>query len=254
MTVQTNPMIINLIILNLILLSTSFNFQNYFATKLEQNTFVSTCVDDSSQVRIPDNITKLLVENLNIGEGYIQFECAFNIFYNENYDIYIIKTKEVTSKFYSIVLFNKKNKNTHLLKDEIYANNMENNESGFSEENRLINENLLEIKDIDNDNNNEILIRERMHNGTAVNTVNLHYYKIIDNELIKLFTIEESTVIPMSENSILRRKLDGNKVFVSDEKNRPIGKYTIDLKSGKISNIKIYDYRYERYIIGIYGK
>ncbi len=244
----------NLIILNLIFLTTSLNSQNYFATKLEENTFVSTCVDDSSQVRIPEHVTKMIVENLNIGEGYIQFECAFNIFYNENYDIYIIKTNEVSIKFYSIVLFNKKNKNTHFLKDEIYANNMENNESGFSEEYRLINENLLEIQDIDNDNNNEILIRERMHNGTAINTVNLHYYKIINDELIKLFTIEESTVMPMTENTILRRKLEGNMVFVSDEKGRLIGKYKIDLKSGKVSNIKMYDSQYEKFIIGIYGE
>lgn len=236
-------------------LTTSLNSQNYFAMKLDENTIVSTCVDDTSQVRMPDHVTNVIVENLNIGKGYIQFECAFNIFYNENYDIYIIKTNEVSIKFYSIVLFNKKNNNTHLLKDEIYANNMENNESGFSEEYRLINENLLEIQDIDNDNNNEILIRERMHNGTAINTVNLHYYKIINNELIKLFTIEESTVIPMTEeNTILRRRLEGNIVFVSDEKDRLIGKYKIDLKSGKISNIRMYDYQYEKFIIGIYRK
>jgi hypothetical protein len=245
---------LNLMIINLIILTTSLNSQNYFATKLDENTFVSTCIDDSYQVRIPENITELLVKKLNIGEGHIQFECAFNIFYNQNYDIYVIKTKEVTTKYYSIVLFNKKNKNTHLLKDEVYANHMENNESGFSEENRLINENLLEIKDIDNDNKNEILIRERMHNGTAVNTVNLNYYKIINNELNKLFTIEESTLIPMTENTILRRKLDGDKIFVSDEKNRLIGKYTIDLENGEITDIKIYDYQYERFIIGIYRK
>ena len=245
---------LNSIIINLIFLTTSLNSQNYFATKLEENTFVSTCIDDSYQVRIPENITELLVKKLNIGEGHIQFECAFNIFYNQNYDIYVIKTKEVTTKYYSIVLFNKKNKNTHLLKDEVYSNNMENNESGFSEENRLINENLLEIKDIDNDDTNEILIRERMHNGTAVNTVNLHYYKIINNELNKLFTIEESTVIPMTENTILRRKLEGNKVVVSDEKNRLIGKYTIDLENGEITDVKTYDYQYEKFIIGIYRK
>jgi hypothetical protein len=46
---------------------------------------------------------------------------------------------------------------------------------------------LIEIKDVDNDHKNEIIIQQRIHNGTTVNATKYNFYKVVDDELENIF-------------------------------------------------------------------
>ncbi|TKG88129.1 hypothetical protein EYV94_27580 [Puteibacter caeruleilacunae] len=191
---------------------------------------------------------KILVqENLDI-------TLIFKIRYTSRISVYVVKSESQNEIVYRLIAFDNKTKLYSKTTPIINGKWMENNEAGFNPKYKLLRKPLISFSDIDGDDRNEILMKERVHNGSIYNAVICHYYSI-DNfmNLKELICIESRYVCPF-ENCIVNRSFK-NDTIISEirdgkEKLRIIGKVKITFSDSVEMGRKFsYDEKYEDLLV-----
>jgi hypothetical protein len=115
---------------------------------------------------------------------------------------------------------------------------------------RLMTGARFSFSDLDKDGVSELLIKERVHNGTVYHAVVDRVYEInpVTLNLELKFLVEEVSYVPL-DSAYVKREIDGNNVNVYygrkiGERGKLIGNYTID-RSGAAADFVSFDERYK---------
>ncbi|PLK42096.1 hypothetical protein [Emticicia sp. TH156] len=175
-----------------------------------QNDFVTYSDTVSLKEEIPP-VVRSKMKSLIKGSDYSENNLVFKVTYSSSVFIYIFKTYSFSIVRFYLIAYDAKNDRVSTISPSINGKWMENNEQGFST--RLLYEPLIEFQDFDNDNRNEIIIKERVHNGTFYNAVINNYFKLDKYlEFKKVFALESYYKTPI-DDCIIRRTLKGRKVI-----------------------------------------
>jgi len=176
---------------------------NIFSIKRADNSFVTYDDSLSPKSRLPEEVAlKIKTETSNDSSNILL--SVFEIKYNSNIKLYVYKIKSVINIQYNILAYDVSNGSVSRNPIAIDGRWMENNEEGFPDSSKLLKKNLLDLKDIDNDKKNEIIVRMRAHNGNSYNAVIATYYKLENLEFKKVLNIEERYKYPMNRCIIER--------------------------------------------------
>ena len=221
------------------------------------NSFVT--YNDSLSIKVP---IPLIVKN-KIGGLLKNYESssppdyenlppvAFKINYSKNIDIYIVKLYSFTAISYYLIAFNNVSNSITKTLPSINGKWMENKEAGFMKGDHLLTDPLFYFQDINHDGKKEIIIKERVHNGTAYNAVVNHIYSL-DKQMNfnKIICIESRWIDPMNGPGI-NRSLHNNIItseLINNNKVTAIGKVKLT-GAQKVISEKCYQPEYENLLI-----
>jgi hypothetical protein len=154
---------------------------------------------------------------------------VFKVRYSANIDIYVLKVHAAPGViYYKFLAFDHSLQKITVHPVSIYGTWMENNEEGFKTSYRLLSGPLIYFTD------KQIVIKERMHNGTAHNAEDDHYYVLNDNLQFKQVLCIESKTIDAMSDCLIRRTLQHDTLICTTTcngaKSAIIGKVVLNFK------------------------
>ncbi|MEZ4884905.1 MAG: hypothetical protein R3E32_09285 [Chitinophagales bacterium] len=180
----------------------------------------------------------------------------FMVKYSDEINIYVVKLKSFAILYYTV--FAENIKTGKLSSNPFYINGkwMENNEAGFRFESRLLEEPLLYFKDINEDSKKEIVIKERVHNGTVYNGVIENYYSVDNDMNMNLSAAIETKYIDLHyDDCLIIRDLEKGVIKVrlkcKDSEIIDIGEVYLSYEESKvqIDSSKLFIEEYEELLI-----
>ncbi len=182
---------------------------------------------------------------------------VFKVKYSAKVNIYILKLTMFNKIEYTFLLYNQIGNHISSLIPFINGKWMDNEEEGFYEDSKLISKPLIYFEDLTGDNCKEIIIKERVHNGTAYNAVIEHIFQLDSYMNLKKLLCVESICLTMSESQTIKRKFKYGIIDVSLwEKERFIKKIaSIKLSQDpyQITSRKVFDEKFDAVIISYSG-
>lgn len=127
---------------------------------------------------MPVNVSKKLDSLLDYNNEYL-FQRAFKIQYANGIFIYVLRLKgPYDSIRYYLVGWNEQSDLATASCPEINGKWMENGEAGFNPKSRLVKGKMIDFFDLNQDGQNEITVKERVHNGNMYNAVIVKYFAV----------------------------------------------------------------------------
>jgi hypothetical protein len=250
---------------NLVIAQTKPN-TNFGLTAIERidNDFVTTNDISGKKAPIPLNVDLRIEKLLEIcrnSNSYLEshgskvtIPVIFKITYNADVDIYIVKFASFDNIAYKLIAYNIHTKLASDKAPSILGNFMEDGESTFDKQARLLSKPLIHFEDINHDGKKYIVIKEREHNGTVYNAVVEHYYSLDEHmNFDQKLCIETSYADPFNTSRLISRQLRGNDLIsylTKDGKTSVIGDVKLNLNSPrKVVSKKCYKSEYADLLI-----
>jgi hypothetical protein len=118
----------------------------------------------------------------------------------QHLDLYIFEEADpVDCAYYDFILYNPRTKQATAKPPYIYAKWMPGEDWGEPLERPLIS-----FKDIDGDGSEELVVRERVHNGTVYNGVMTHYYALTSDCALRQMVAVETRVVVLAMSGPVR--------------------------------------------------
>lgn len=235
----------------------ALNIDNYKAIVGKDNSFSTFTTGNEKYENLPKFVNKVISDFL-VGESDGYLDVIYKINYDEEIKILVLKaTYHSKTIRYYLFAYSEKSKKITLNPPYINGKWMENQEKGFSEENRLLTPPLSFFEDIDNDGDFEVVIKERVHNGNVYNAVVNKYYEVNkdDMSLNMILAIESKYIYIMDNKCIINRQFDNNRLLVylscNKSDSKKIGDISIMVKEARYSveNISSEVIKYESVLL-----
>jgi hypothetical protein len=134
---------------------------------------------------------------------------VFNIEYSAGVEIYILKVNgSLGIKDYHILAFDHGRNLVSKQPQKINGKWMENGESGFREEHRLLDTSPTELKDYNSDGVLEFVFKQRVHNGTSYNALVEHVFSIEQDMQLRPILFLESKCESIIDDCLIQRVYD----------------------------------------------
>lgn len=153
----------------------------YRCVKRANNDFVTYTDSVSLLLKLPVIIEKSFDDIIDSIESVV-FQNEFLVFsvtYSSEIELYILKIYRDSGLVdYFLIAYDFESQLISKNNIQIDGKWMESNEKGFNENHKLITEPLIYFSDFNDDNKNEIIIKNRVHNGNIYNAVIENIYTI----------------------------------------------------------------------------
>lgn len=197
---------------------------------------------------IPEDILHTIKQiNSEYGVDNINKHKLFLLKLNNKTDIFFYKCYG-DNGIIELHAFKKSVKTIKILNKKINIKWLEENESGFK--NKLLDGELISL--IDLDKKKMLIIRQRMHNGTAYNALIEHYVNLSDDNFDTLFSIESKSVVLLKDWCTIVRILEGSIVTVYSlcgNKKEIIGKFKLGEGNNILLEKEIYSPEMKNFLI-----
>jgi hypothetical protein len=232
------------------------------AIRRADNSFVTYHDPLSPQVPVPAIVEKRIDALYNhlkkTGISHVERVgklTAFCIRMSHSVDIYVIKIPYEAGISYYLLAFDKEKQSVSKDSPSINGKWMEDEASGFSKNNILLKAPLSYFRTLGPDMGQCIVVKERVHNGSAYNAVVDHFYSLDKQTNLKeILCLESLCVNPMDANSIISRSFKHNSITASirygNGQAKIIGSSAIDLKGkNRLKSKKVYVAEFEDFLI-----
>lgn len=244
--------------------------QNWLDTVIvrDDNNYVSYYDTVSFREKMPKNVKEELKTNFNKSQdidsldfilevlAYEKYNLIFRIAFSEHVDLYVVKYCVFNSIEYYFFGYDKLNDKISQNPYRINGNWIDNNESGFIY--KLNTEPLLLLDD-NKENKHNLVLRERVHNGTSYDAI-INHYILLDASMNfqLLFCIE---AIYQYVNPEINKDIDAKmyrtyfqgkveSVLRFDSQDEEIiGIFEIDIDNQIVKNRCVFNSDYENYLI-----
>lgn len=240
---------LHLIVISVLIACNVPNDNNFSVVQRSDNDFVTYADTVSARNKccnkLNDHIKRIYSDTVSLLQVFKVNSKHINIF--------VVKIKEnISSIKFDFLAYDTKTDIISTKPVSINGKWMNNNEAGFEDEHKLLTKPLIDFIDIDNDGINEIVIKERVHNGNIYNAVISHYFGL-DKKMnwIKKVSIESSYIHFMYNTKIIRT-LKGNYIVSEIESGQNtflVGKTEIDIFNLTIKNKQLYLPKYKGYLL-----
>jgi hypothetical protein len=178
---------------------------------------------DSYPIKVltPRSVSKTMSLIIDRANDSLQDVFKLDKVYRMSYDfqlyLYICKMKGTYSGVirYYFLLNNDVNDKVTQIPPSINGKWMSKNEGGFKEQYKLLKAPLISFEDIDNDFNKEIIVKERLHNGSIYNAVIQNYFKVdlVNLSLTRIFCLEIQAFHPFDNQISVYRQFKNNTIY-----------------------------------------
>jgi len=258
--------ILTILISSIFLLTQSQNWLDNVVLRADNN-YVSYYDTISLREKTPENIKEKLklyfekyqMDTLIFFMEHLEYEknnIIFRISFSKNIDLYVVKYCSFNCIDYFFWGYDKWNDELSLNPYQINGKWIENNERGFI---RKLNTSPLLFFDNNLENKYNIVLSERVHNGTSYNAI-VNHYLLLDKDMNfnLLFCIEiayqyASPEIDENIDAIINRTYNQGKISctlsIDNQKEINIGNFEIDIDNQNIKNKNIFNFDYVDYLI-----
>lgn len=127
---------------------------------------------------------------------------------SNNNSLFIYKAEMWAGVSYYFIAYSKATKEVTVSAPEINGKWMQNDGEWHESVRRLLVKPMIQFRDIDGDSRDELIVRERAHNGNMYNAVVMHYYTLDRTmQLNELLAIEERSIC-------LQDDIEGKECFI----------------------------------------
>lgn len=223
---------------------------SYTALKRSDNDFVTNIADSlGDKIALPEELNSFLdqLEGTDSISNSKKQNLIFWIDYDPNTVLLVVK--KIGSNYeisYHVMAFDKTNKLNGKSLAIINGKWMDNNEEGFDM--KFLEKPLIFFQDINNDNKNEIVIKERAHNGNIYNAEIWNYFELDKTLNLKKILAVEVKQLSIFDECLITRSYDSGTITANlncEDGMRNIGQVSLEIGDSvriknKIINIPPY--------------